>query len=225
MKESKRILKIMTYNIHSGKDLKGENTFLEMIDFVKENNPDVLALQEVNENKKRGYQISQLIKHFSEIYHFGPHVKISNGYYGIATFSKFPIVTRKHILLPSFKEQRGVLHTTLKIDDKNIDIFNTHLGLNAKERKQQISFIQESLRNVKNSFVLMGDFNDNKPILDSCLLYDTSIWNNQESIPTLIKFHKKVDFIFVSNDITTVDYEVSPIILSDHYPIIAKMKI
>lgn len=215
----------MTYNIHSGKNLKNENTFLEIIDFIKEYNPNILALQEVNENKKRGYQISQLTKYFSKVYHFGPHVKIFNGYYGIATFSKFPIIQKKHLLLPSFKEQRGMLYTSLQIDNKSIDIINTHLGLNSKEREKQLSFIQQNIKNSKNPFILMGDFNDDHPDLDLNLFHDTSFWKNQNNIPTLIKFHKKVDFIFVSSDITTICYKVVPLALSDHYPVIAEVEI
>ena len=222
---TKTILKVITYNIHSGKNLNGKCTFPKIVDFIKEYNPDILALQEINDNKKRGYQITKLYKEIKKNYHFGPQVKIFDGYYGIATFSAFPIIQKQHIQLPSLKEKRGIIQTTLKINNKNIDIFNTHLGLNSKERTAQFSIIQRYIKSTENSFILMGDFNTDKPELSSSLFFDTSLWNYQNSIPTIIKYHKRIDYILVSKDISTIFYRVLPISLSDHYPVVAKIEI
>ncbi len=221
----KKILKVMTYNIHSGKNLKGEYTFPQMIDFIKEYDPDILALQEINNNKKRGYQIIKLYNEIKKNYYFGPQVKISNGYYGIAIYSSFPICQTQHIQLPSLKEKRGLIQTTLKINDKNIDVFNTHLGLDPEERKQQFFIIEKCIKNTKNSFILMGDFNTDNPQLDFSLFYDISEWNNQNNIPTIIKYHKKIDYILISKNISIKFYKVLPILLSDHYPVTAQIEL
>lgn len=225
MLPTKIVLKVMTYNIHSGKNLNEKYIFPKIIDFIKEFNPDILALQEINDNKKRGYQITQLYKEIKKNYYFGPQVKISDGYYGIATFSSFPIVQKQHTQLPSLKEKRGIIQTTLKINNKDIDIFNTHLGLNSKERTTQFSMIQKCIKGTENSFILMGDFNTDKPELSSSLFFDTSLWNYQNSIPTIIKYHKRIDYILVSKDISTIFYKVLPISLSDHYPVVAEIEI
>lgn len=220
------MLKIMTYNIHSGKNLQGKNTFSKILNLIELHSPDILTIQEINENRVRGYQLSELSNSLGYNYHFGSHVKIKDGEYGIGTFTALPIIKKNHILLPSLGEQRGLLQTTLKINNKCLDIFNTHLGLNTLERIKQFNIIEKIIKEINNQFIIFGDFNTTVPILDSSLFKDASTWNNsQNNIPTLINSNKKIDYILVSKKINTLFYEVLSVSLSDHYPLIAEIKI
>lgn len=221
-----KVLKLMNYNIHSGKNQKGENTFSKILELIRTYSPDILTIQEINENRVRGYQVSKLTNSLKYNYHFGSHVKINDGEYGIGTFASLPIIKNKHILLPSLGEQRGLLQTTLKINNICLDIFNTHLGLNTIERIKQFNIIEKSIKEIDNPFIIFGDFNTTVPIINSSLFKDTSTWNNsQNNIPTLIDNNKKIDYILVSKKIITLYYEVLSVSLSDHYPLIAEIKI
>ncbi|MCR1898082.1 endonuclease/exonuclease/phosphatase family protein [Irregularibacter muris] len=223
MDNIENVLKLMTYNIHSGKNLKGQYTLPKIIDFIKNYSPDILALQEINENKKRGFQIREIKEILNMNVHFGPHVHIGKGQYGIATVSPFEIIGKQHILLPSIGEQRGMIHTQLRIKSKDVHILNTHLGLNILERKKQFQIIQKYLEGIKDTVILMGDFNTTNLPLQSSLIYDASQGREDQDSPTLIKINKKIDFIMLSKNIQTISHKVVPVYFSDHFPVMAKI--
>jgi len=135
---TKTTFKIISFNIHSGTNFWMLPKLQSLIYFFKEQQPDILAIQEINENQLRGHQFSALQKALQLNGQSAPHVKIGKGFYGIATFSRFPIVKHSHLLLPSKKEQRGLLDTVYKVDGQYFHVLNTHLGLSNTERTDQI---------------------------------------------------------------------------------------
>lgn len=214
-------LLVMTYNIHSGKDNKGRGTFDKILKFLQCISPDIVALQEINENRVRGFQISQAKKELNYDIHFGPNVKLHGGQYGIVTLSKLPMIKKQHFFLPSITEQRGILHSTISIEDQILNIYNTHLGLNKLERLSQFKIMNKIIKNnSKNTHsLLLGDFNTTQPIYDPSLLYDSDI----HGLPTLIGSDKKVDYILASHQIKFLKMEPLDIFYSDHFPIFAEI--
>ncbi|SHJ53267.1 endonuclease/exonuclease/phosphatase family protein [Tepidibacter formicigenes] len=94
MDNDKYSIKFVTYNIHSGKNYWMKPTLNEIIKYLKRENPDIISVQEVNESKKRGFQVSQIQEALNYNFHFGANVKKTNLNYGIATFSSFPIIEK-----------------------------------------------------------------------------------------------------------------------------------
>src|SRR5690554_5787280 len=181
-------LVLMTFNIHSGKDLNDQNRFNDLIQLIKNTSPDILAIQEINENNVRGNHITQLVNELDYNLHFGPNIKLYDGFYGIVTLSKLPILKKQHIFLPSLSEQRGLIHTTLEFHGRRINVFNTHLGLNTLERALQFRIINKHIElHSKNSgySILLGDLNTDKPNYNKSLLIDTSLIKSNNH-PTLI---------------------------------------
>ena len=135
-------IKIISYNIHSGTDKNMAPTLFDTINFLKKSNADIICLQEVNESSKVGFQVSSLKEELNMNLHFGANVVKNNTNYGLATYSKYKIISQKHVYLSSTREQRGFLHTTVRVKDKKLHIINIHLGLGNKERKKQIKELQ-----------------------------------------------------------------------------------
>ncbi|WP_053955913.1 endonuclease/exonuclease/phosphatase family protein [Inediibacterium massiliense] len=224
MAQDKYILKILTYNIHSGKDLFMIPKLNQLMDFLKNEKFHIMALQEINENNKRGYQVSTIYKNLLCNHAFSPNVKIGDGYYGVATFSFFKILNQKHIPLPSKKEQRGMIHTLLKIGNKKLNILNIHLGLNAKEREKQLSYIEKYIKTLNDPFILLGDFNTSNPKLNIPMI-DAATKFHKEDLSTLMPLNKRIDYIFLSPSIELMNYHVFPVKFSDHYPVCAEILI
>ena len=168
-------IKIISYNIHSGTDKNMAPTLFDTINFLKKSNADIICLQEVNESSKVGFQVSSLKEELNMNLHFGANVVKNNTNYGLATYSKYKIISQKHVYLSSTREQRGFLHTTVRVKDKKLHIINIHLGLGDKERKKQINELQNYIKGLKKDyFVVLGDFNEGNLSLDDEIIIDVA---------------------------------------------------
>lgn len=225
MKYGNKKIKIMSYNIHSGKDLFMLQSLDKIIRFIKEEDCQIIGVQEINENNRRGYQVSKMMQHLGMNSAFAPNVKIGDGYYGVGIFTPYKILQTKHILLPSTKEQRGLLDVTLLINHQRLHAMNTHLGLSREEREKQIEKIQKYISSIEEPFLFMGDLNTAVTEWSSYQMIDTGKACQQEHLSTLLGYNKRIDYIFVSKSIKVLNYQVVPVKLSDHYPIIAEITI
>lgn len=222
-------IKIISYNIHSGTDKNMAPTLFDTISFLKESNSDIICLQEVNESSKVGFQVSSLKEELNMNLHFGANVIKNNTNYGLATYSKYKIISQKHIYLSSTREQRGFLHTTIKVKNKKLHIINIHLGVGNIERKKQVKELQKYIKTLnyfKNDyFIILGDFNEGNLSLDDEFIIDIAKKLNKSNILTFSKGLERIDYMFVSNNVEVNSYEVLIKNMSDHYPIVAKISI
>lgn len=109
-------LKVLSYNLRFGELASLE----ELADFIKEQDPDVVALQEVDSRTFRERAPLQNDKDFAtELGYltgmfaaYGKTIPYKKGYYGIAILSKYPMAKIERKYLPKTengKEQRAVL--------------------------------------------------------------------------------------------------------------------
>lgn len=211
------------YNIHSGKNIFYWPTLTKMIDFFQEKKPDLLALQEVHNNSSKGRQFSKIKQSLGLEAGYGGNLSIGDGHYGNAIFSRFPIIHYQNTLLPSEKEQRGALSATLLIDQRPIQLINTHLGLGRQERTLQLKQIEQLLTPDQPNLVV-GDFNTTAP-RSFPQLDDLGKRAGKEDHPTIFPLNKRIDFIFASSVFELIDYEVLKLDFSDHYPIMASLRL
>lgn len=143
----------MTYNIWNGFDWgKDQARNANLIQWVSEQAPDVLALQELC-----GYDEEKLRKDAAQWGH--PYVQIlKEGGYPTALTSKKPIELIE-------RNVDNFWHGLLHVKTFGIDFFVVHLSpsdsdTRLKEAQQIKSRIQE-LRN--DSFIILGDFNTHSP--------------------------------------------------------------
>lgn len=213
-------LKILCYNTHSGKNLFYKPTLDSIIEFLLAQSADIICLQEVHNNSKQGQQYQRLKEALAMNGEFGGNITIADGMYGNATFSRFPLVQSSNIALPSQKEQRGVLYSTINFKGHAIDVFNTHLGLGRKERESQIRLLETTLSNSSVPCILAGDFNTTASIPFSNMM-DLGKKAGKESLPTIFPLKKRIDYIYASSAFHLSSYEVIPVTYSDHYPLTA----
>jgi endonuclease/exonuclease/phosphatase family metal-dependent hydrolase len=225
MKDVRYFLKIITYNIHSGKDLSGIPQLNPIIEFFKNEHAHVIGVQEINENHQRGNQVSKIEESLKMNCAFAPNVKIGNGFYGVGTFTSFKILNVHYLPLSSEKEQRGLIHTILKVGDKNLNVLNTHLGLTIDERNKQFEEIEQFVHSLHSPTILMGDFNTTTPKFNSLTMMDAAKKMKKSSLPTFIPSKKRIDYIFTSESIQILHYDVIPITMSDHYPVMVDILI
>lgn len=219
-------VKIVSYNIHSGLNKDMYPTLFDIIDFLRISNADVICLQEVNESAKVGFQVSSLKEELNMYSHFGANVVNFGANYGMVTYSKFPIKSENHIYLHSDREQRGILHTVIKVGKKNLNIVNVHLGLGKEEREIQLKEVIQFVQDLEEEpFIVVGDFNEGNIAIDDSIMKDVAVALNKSNILTFATGLDRIDYIFVSPNIQVLEYEVLIKSMSDHYPIVAKLRI
>jgi len=224
-------LKVMTYNIHHAEGLDGAIDVDRIVEVIKAFDPDVVFLQEVDRNLPRtGHQ--DLPALFAEKLgmpvFFEANYRFAGGEYGNATLTRLPVAAHRNTALPNpvGAEPRGYLTVTARWGDQNVDLINTHLGLNGQERLAQAEAIVAALGD--NPVILAGDMNENltAPALQrlTAKLRDTLVNRTDTTLGTVPSAtpRRRIDYILVSDGFETVSSTIVcndlTRVASDHLP-------
>jgi endonuclease/exonuclease/phosphatase family metal-dependent hydrolase len=241
-------LRVMTYNVHSCAGMDGKLSPQRIARLIARDNPDVVALQELDVGRARskGMDQAKMIAHYLMMdFHFHAAIHVEDERYGDAILTHLPQRLVKAGLLPRVsnnprRESRGALWVAVDLNGKEIQIFNTHLGLSSKERKAQVEALLGSdwLANEKcrEPFILCGDFNS----LPSSMVYrrlsqrlrDVQT-ESQDQRPQSTFFGRfptlRLDHIFISSGLEVISTKVIDSqmarLASDHLPLITDIRI
>lgn len=211
-------VKILCYNIHKGMDAKNKPTLLKMGKFIKKQNCDVVCLQEVLYP-----QFLILKKQLNMSGTFAANVKKPGMLYGICTFVKNKEFADHHFLLTSKKEQRGALCLSLTDSNGHMNIINTHLGLDKEERDTQLNEILDYTSTLVGKKIVCGDFNQKNVNIGK--FDDVAVIEGDQNQPTFWPTESRIDYIFIDKKLDSDSYKVDKIKLSDHFPLICKLKV
>lgn len=241
-------IKVMTYNIQHCLDykqllLKKRIINIDMIcDIIQKENPDIIGLNEVY-NDVLNIETVEQVKYIAnklgyKYFYFGKSIIIKNSIeYGNAILSKYPINNIELIKIddPIIKdedvwyESRSIIKCNILIDNNNINVFVTHLGLANQEQINGVNKLLEIIDNSKQN-ILIGDFNMESNNLNikklNNILEDTNKYNEQDNCFTYPSINgiKKIDYIFINN-IKCINSYVVKKIGSDHLPVVSNIEI
>jgi endonuclease/exonuclease/phosphatase family metal-dependent hydrolase len=124
-------ISLITYNVRAfnqynwAKNISARD---QMLNFLVGKNTDVICLQEVfTSNKNKLLTTKNLIRQFVNHHHFYIHFTARNkkSNYGIAIFTKFPIVNKGFI---NYKNTNNVtIFVDMKVNEDTIRFYNNHL--------------------------------------------------------------------------------------------------
>jgi endonuclease/exonuclease/phosphatase family metal-dependent hydrolase len=172
-------IKIATYNIHRAIGTDRRFRPDRIVEVLAEHDPDIVLLQEVDEGAPRSRELD-LAREIADslsypFYVVGHNVSLRKGRYGNATLSKYKIRRERNIdLTVGSRKRRGCQHSSLEIGHQGsspyrLEVFNLHLGLSARERRQQIGLLacSRDFTSVgrKTACLVGGDFNDWRSLL------------------------------------------------------------
>lgn len=235
--EKQDTFKVLSYNLRFGELASLE----QLAEFIKRENPDLVALQEVDVNTYRDRAPDQNGKNFiNELaYHtgmfgaYGKTIDYKGGYYGIGILSKYPLAATERVFLPKTehgKEQRALLIADIEYRDKTyLTFISTHLDYtNTKERQIQVKELNALLKDKPHPIIIAGDFNA-EPSSEE-ISKGMSNWlqtcNDNPTIPA--KNPKaKIDYIFAypKEKWDVIDTKNFDLLLSDHLPVEATLKL
>lgn len=173
-----RNLRVMSYNMRIASppsmDWKGTD-LLAISDVINRTKPDLVALQEVDaftqRSGKSSHQAKELAKLTGMYYYFAKAIDRSDGDYGVAVLSRFPIIEGKGYRLPisedSKGEIRGMALILIEALGKEIVFASAHFDhMTDRDRLLQATKVIEILKPYSKYPIILGaDLNmepDNK---------------------------------------------------------------
>ena len=168
-------VRIMTYNIHHCEDGDGVVSAEAIARVVNEQQPDLVALQEVDRNADRTGRVD-FVAEFERLTGmtsaFGPNIDNLDepqllgaaGQYGNLLLTKLPLLSHVNTPLTQIEpggETRGLQVATVQLKSgKELTVANTHLDHRSpEERLHSCPQLQECLSGRGGLTVLCGDFN------------------------------------------------------------------
>ncbi len=165
-------LRVMTYNIHHcnppSKEAAGTIELSTTASVISKENPDMVALQEVDVNTKRsGFtdQAQLLAQKLGMFAYFGKAINYDGGGYGVAILSKFALSNSAVYPLPETanpsSEDRVLAVSSINFrNGKTIYFGSTHLDVsNAGNRDLQAAEINRIASLQSQPFIVAGDMN------------------------------------------------------------------
>ena len=113
-----------------------------------------------------------------------------------------------------------------------VSVISVHLDFSRKKvRDAQTAEMREVLKDLQGPIVILGDFNADWTSKDSAIkaIVANEIYKIYKPEATGLGTYKsgkhRLDWILISNDLEFVNYEVPQLVLSDHQPVLATLKL
>jgi len=230
--QNSQMIKAMTFNM-----LRSNTDYDSIVKMVAENNPDIVGLQEITPQA-----VPTLIKRFEKDYPYHAFHPVELPH-NVGILSRFPI--DKLIALPSTPVKRGIQVTLRLNNGEPIEAIVTHLipfyPLNkfyrlAQDwyalRAKQVSYLSNIVKQYDDPVIIMCD----------CNFTDTSETYSRMQNAMSDSFHEagwgfghtfrgrffpvgRIDYIWHTEDIKTVEAYVGEGGGSDHLPLVAKLQL
>lgn len=239
--DSKSSIRVMCYNIHWALGMDGKYDVKRIAEVIRKQDPDLVALQEVDVGVKRSGRVHEVQK-LSEMTgleaRFGPTQHYQGGLFGNAVLSKYPILDVEIHPLPYSESTadrttypRGCIVVTVEgPNGKPLRIVSTHFQHNVPEdRVAEAIAINQLLSKSDIPTILAGDINATPEAEPVQVLLDE--WTNATDDPPsgtvpVKEPKKRIDYIFYRPasrfeivEARVIDEKVA----SDHLPVFAEL--
>lgn len=235
-------LKVMSYNIHhcNPPSMQDSIDINAIVNVIRSENPDLLAIQEVDVNTKRSGVLNQaaaIANKLNMYYFFAKSIDYQGGEYGVAIISKYTLNETVVYHLPTKAGTNGEprVLATAKIILPNgaaVRFGCTHLDAQSDEtnRQLQIEKIGEIASSELLPFVIAGDFNatPGSNIINSLDRYFKRTCQSCDYTIPAVNPTKAIDFIAYhpENKFNVINHKVvSEQYASDHRPVVALMTV
>jgi endonuclease/exonuclease/phosphatase family metal-dependent hydrolase len=207
----------------------------EIIDFLKQEDPDVVGLVEVDAGSYRSGRVSQVEKISSALGHYHAygskygvhskwqHIPIYNQQ-GNAFLAKDTIQEARHHYF-----EKGMKKLVIELELEAVTFFLVHLALTYRKRAEQIIHLYEMIRKTDRPYIVAGDFNAFTGEQEIRLLMAASQLENANrlNVPSYPSHNPKrhLDFILHSPSIRVNDFRMPACRLSDHLPLVLDFEV
>ena len=235
---------MMTWNIQHGTTASGAYDLVSQAQFIASQQPDVVALQEVetwDENQPQRYK--QLLEQYTGnawTLVWAPVVN-SAGTEGNVILTRLPVSSQNTYQMHATGDysvlysNRSVAQATVRVGSVDVNVFSTHLDYySTNNRTTQEQQLMSWALNFGGPRLIGGDFNSwwGEYWITNMQTQYTDTWQdytgsnqNGYTVNNAVRF----DYIFRSMDggwrVTPTNAYVPPAWQSDHYPVVADFRV
>ena len=217
----------MSYNVRhcAGMDLVVDYDRTAAV--IAEQQPDVIALQELDSMTGRSgqcYQLGELAERTHYYSVFGSAIEYDGGKYGVGILTRELPINTKRIPLPG--EEPRVL---LVVELKDYVVACTHLDLEEAARLSSVPLIVEEAQRWQKPFLLAGDWNDTlgSPLLQEMTKHFTILSGDGPTYPADAPT-ECIDYVasYKMHPIKTMESKViNEPEASDHRPLVVRLRL
>ena len=151
-------ISLMTYNVHNCIGLDGKRDYQRIAEVIRQANPDVVALQELDSVTGRNggiYALDSLRIMTGMNAFFSAAIPYDGGSYGIGILSKEKPLSCQTVPMPGREEKR----TMLIAEFKDYVFCATHQSLTPADQLASVEVIVKAVKNIHKPVFLAGDMN------------------------------------------------------------------
>ncbi len=210
-------------------------TLTRITDFIKQQNPDVVGLIEVDTGSIRTGMVNQADFIARSLGHYSTY----ECKYGVESMTQFMPIVRKQgnafLAAPSVRGERfhyfdtGVKRLIIELELDEVAIFLVHLSLKYRHRQYQLRHLYDLVRRARKPVIVAGDFNafwgDHELYLFTQAAGLASA--NVQGLPSYPSTgpRMQLDFILHSTQIRVDRFEIPDVRLSDHLPLVCDFSV
>ncbi|MDD4696644.1 MAG: SGNH/GDSL hydrolase family protein [Fermentimonas sp.] len=231
--KSENTTRLMTYNIRNARGLDDVTDYQRIANVIKKNNPDIIAIQELDSvtTRSNGVDVLDVLAGKTNLHPtYAAAIDYDGGKYGIGILSKEKPLSIKRVPLPGREESRMLL-----IVEMNDYYFAcTHFSLNSEDRMLSVDVINSEATklNPDKPFFLSGDINatPESDVLKEFYKSFTSLVSPDEFTIPADTPDKCIDYIFGHSsrgDWKSIGNRgvIDESVASDHRPLYADVRI
>lgn len=233
-------VRVMTYNIHHGQGTDGRFDLPRIAEVIKQFEPDLVALQEVDVKTARAGGVDQaatLAELTGMHVVFGKAMDYDGGQYGEAILSRYPFVATRNYPLPFVEgcEPRAAISARVRLgkDGPEVLFVGTHLEhANADLRLKQAEQLAKALAPLDDiAGLLTGDMNavpGSRPMVALLKSWTDAAGKNAAPTCPSGKPTARIDYILYrpAGAWRVVEHSViDEPIASDHRPVVAVLEL
>jgi endonuclease/exonuclease/phosphatase family metal-dependent hydrolase len=228
--------RVVSYNIHHGRGMDDRVDLGRIADVLRRQNPDIVALQEVDEGVERsgGQDQAARLGELLGMHHaFGSFMDYQGGRYGMAILSRCPISSSDPVRLTEGNEPRiALVAEIVQPDGSLLSVVNVHFDWVGDDgfRFAQAVEVAHLVGGLNGPWILAGDFND-QPGSRTLDLFHERAREAAKPRGDRLTFsstepRREIDFVFVSPE---HGWRIGPVevvdeaMASDHMPVVADL--
>ena len=231
-------LRIMSYNIQSGRDAFHMLDLTRAEAAIRNLNPDICALNEVRMRTRDVGDCEQaraLGEALGMHWAFAPAMPYNGGEYGIGMLSRFPILKTEYTPVPEVPvnerdkqyEPRVLLRCEIDVG-RPIAVYTSHYGLSDAEQRNAVALTLDKIGSETLPTAFMGDLNmtPDNPLIQKLAAH----LNDSAQGKNFLTFNSinptiKIDYIFYTPEFTVIDACAPFTTASDHFPYVSDVEL
>ena len=227
-------IRVLTYNIHHGEGMDDSLDLERIAALIREVDPDLVALQEVDSVTARTNSVNQAaelgrLTGMNPV--FGSFMPYDGGAYGMAILSRWPIVESTNIRLPDGEEPRTGLTVTVASpeSERRLRFVGIHFYRTEEERLAQVKSLEDAVGEPAVPMIWAGDFNSTPE--SEVMQYLATNWTILEKGEDRLTFssyepEREIDFVLVrpNSSFSLLGQRVlDEPVASDHRPVVVDL--